>query len=1058
MKRLANYTSVLLLVSSVVLSICIGCSVSGSGQCEGGICVDVELTEPVYIDEPVEVTITIETNADMQGLKASLWFSDPDIAVDGKDEWTVDTEAHTAVQVSTIIRFTQEGYYDVVAGVLDHSGQMITDYVPVHITTLGGTLHPQSERGAETPAPLERLDITPTLSTPVSPLDTPSIAPTPFPTRPVPFDTSLPDVPLKEWIAHCHWPSDVEQIPEEWEGTSVWVAFPEDIFPHSQFLAQNADGTTEWMEVPPDIQFHPLPLNTSIPITIGVYIEGVPKGPSETTHLELAICLADRAVQVEGPSQWSLQTRTKGSLTFQTQLVFREEGIFNIRVGVREPASGQVAWGGYRVRVSADKSSAVPIDPPSGRSTFSPVHATGGTWQKIADQDFEGAFPSAGWSVQDLSNDGYERYWDDDNYRANQGYWAAWPANEGADRIYPSPDNDNYPNNMNTRMIYGPFDLSDAVKADTWFWLWREIEQNYDYLVFEISHDGIAFHELARWSDENKTWMGQDVDYDKYVGDDSVWVAWRFYSDYMITKEGPWVDDITIWKYVAGQVTPQGWFYFYDRDDNQTPARHTRVHIYDADPGGEDDLLDSTTTDANGFWQVGPLDNWDDDDPGPLDLYAVFETDIEDSDTARRRVTNFGSWAYKWQIPTQDNVPDGMVDLGAWAVGDASDWEPAMWVFQDLLRAWEYVRDNTSTDPGSVTARWEKDKTSFLPCTGSCQMPYPPISGIFISHPDRNAPDIVIHELGHQYMYNAMGSWWWPNVDDMLECLSHGIQGQENPLCAWTEGWADFLPLAVNGDQCFDWNNTPCSGLDLETPTWGTAGWDDGDEVEGRVAGSLYDLFDQSNDGSDQTAFGFEPIWAIVHTVPGEQSFLEFWDSWETQGYNQHRAVQALYQNTIDYDSAPVIVNLPDCTALQSLALNNAIDLWLYSSDEESHDWELEWLILHSSDWHCRVTLDSADFVDINPWSGWLGSCDVTIQVSDGIKTDSDSFTINVVPVVGRAYLPLVMRGYGGGSVMAVQDDTPSTLRSFESPLPIPERPTGMPETFRSPLPVPEKP
>lgn len=551
------------------------------------------------------------------------------------------------------------------------------------------------------------------------------------------------------------------------------------------------------------------------------------------------------------------------------------------------------------------------------------------------------------------------------------------------------------------------------------------------------------------------------MDFNEYVGDNSVGVAWRFYSDGSVTKAGPWVDDITIWKYVPGQVTVYGAFYYYDRSGQMTPARYTRVYLYDADPSGGDDLLGSGTTDENGFWQIGPITNWDTDASSALDLYAVFETDVNDSSTTRRRVTNFGGWAYKWQIPTQDNVSSGNVDLGNWVIGMGSDWEPAMWVFQDMRRAWKYIHDNTGTDPGSATARWEKDKTTFLPCTGSCAWPYTPINGIFIDRDGQQSPDVIIHELGHQYMYNASGSWWWPNVGDMLECLSHGIQGQENPLCAWTEGWADFLPLVVNGDQCFDWNNTSCSGLDLETPTWGTAGWNNGDEVEGRVAGALYDLFDERPDGLDQIAFGFAPIWTIVRTAPHEQNFAGFWSSWRAQGYNQHRAVQAIYQNTIDYDTPPTIANLPDRTVLQNFSWNNAIDLWAYSSDPESFDWELDWLITNTSDWRCGVTIDAQDYVDINPLPGWLGSCDVTIRVNDGIKFGYDAFTVRVVPVVGRVFLPLVMRNYGGGGAMAMPGDTTFTSplatpdarpQPFESPLSMPE---AEPETFRSPLPTP---
>ena len=42
-------------------------------------------------------------------------------------------------------------------------------------------------------------------------------------------------------------------------------------------------------------------------------------------------------------------------------------------------------------------------------------------------------------------------------------------------------------------MIYGPFDLSDARVAEVAFWLWRQIEVNYDHVFFGISPDGGTF-------------------------------------------------------------------------------------------------------------------------------------------------------------------------------------------------------------------------------------------------------------------------------------------------------------------------------------------------------------------------------------------------------------------------------------------------------------------------------------------------------------------------------------------------------------------------------------
>jgi len=162
----------------------------------------------------------------------------------------------------------------------------------------------------------------------------------------------------------------------------------------------------------------------------------------------------------------------------------------------------------------------------------------------IKTEDFEGSFPNE-WQVFDFSDDGHERYWDDASCDACGGDWAAWPADGGADAIWPCSPND-YPNNMYTWMIYGPFDLSDASNAGTEFGMWHNIETDYDWAFFGASDDGSNFggwyfdgyNDCTLWSSY----------YADRVGDSSVWVAWAFYSDQIVTYEGPWVDDIVIWK------------------------------------------------------------------------------------------------------------------------------------------------------------------------------------------------------------------------------------------------------------------------------------------------------------------------------------------------------------------------------------------------------------------------------------------------------------------------------------------------------------------------------
>lgn len=671
-----------------------------------------------------------------------------------------------------------------------------------------------------------------------------------------------------------------------------------------------------------------------------------------------------------------------------------------------------------RLPVGAFPSQTPDRDPEkSGSEGVSPLSSSG--WQELKRETFEGAFPNTGWTLIDANpNDGKEYLWDDDDYRRHGGDWAGWPANGGANGYDPAT-NPHYPPNMASWMIYGPFDLSDARAGEVVFWLWRQIEVNYDQAFFGISPDGGTFYGW-QW-DGTADWQEMRFGLDHYLGDASVWVGWLFESDGSIQYEGPWVDDILIRKYVPGQVTVQGSFFYADRHNNSVPARFTKVYLYDQDAGGIDDLLGTTVTDANGFFQFPARTNWDDDDPDPdpnnrrLDLYVVWETDVNDSASARRRVTNFGDWAYEWPSEPRTNVQDGMVDFFNYQVPDSQ--LPAMWIFQDLRRAWEYIRNATGVDPGSVTAKWQNGSDCYPSWPFCSSFFYAGVGGpfIFIADSSRLSGDTVVHEAGHHYMYNTTGWWLWWDVG----CYNHNLFSREDVNCAWSEGWADFLPLVVNEDECDDFGVGPCGADGRAFENLETHGLDDpppppfyrGDMVEGRVAGALYDLFDSTNEGFDSATFGFAPIANLVFQAPHADRFSAFWDSWKRSRWNKHHAVRAIWQNTIDYDTPPRFEPpLPDRTVLQGFGWENAIDLWAYSADEESNDWELEWQIVYVSDGRCGVTIDAGDYVDIYPQAGWLGSCEVTIRVSDSLKTANDTFRVKVVPVQARVFLPLVLK------------------------------------------------
>ncbi len=162
-------------------------------------------------------------------------------------------------------------------------------------------------------------------------------------------------------------------------------------------------------------------------------------------------------------------------------------------------------------------------------------------WRTIMYEGFEYGFPWSGWTLLDLSNDGYERLWNDVVYAPYSGESVGWPAGGGADPLDPP----NYANNMDSWMIYGPFDLSNATDAQVVFFLWRELEPNYDFIEFYVSDNGQDFTQWGQWGG-NADWEQITVGLGDYAGESAVWIAWRFFSDDVVTGRGPLIDEIAI--------------------------------------------------------------------------------------------------------------------------------------------------------------------------------------------------------------------------------------------------------------------------------------------------------------------------------------------------------------------------------------------------------------------------------------------------------------------------------------------------------------------------------
>lgn len=218
-----------------------------------------------------------------------------------------------------------------------------------------------------------------------------------------------------------------------------------------------------------------------------------------------------------------------------------------------------------------------------------------------------------------------------------------------------------------------------------------------------------------------------------------------------------------------------------------------------------------------------------------------------------------------------------------------------------LNRGWYYIYNSTGRDILDAQAQypsglgpcyWNRTKRMYLP-------------GYTFGY-----TDTILHEYAH-YVMHCLYNWFWP-VNDTYTYTPNNVS---DPEVAWVEGWAYFFPLAVQNNTTYEaWQETP---INFEILHWCSSGWDDGENVTGRVTGAFWDIFDSQNDGYDVLSDGFNRIWNTTSYICSIEysGFRFFWLAWnityyphpkqtESELQDWKKTLLALFQNTIDYRGA----------------------------------------------------------------------------------------------------------------------------------------------------------
>jgi hypothetical protein len=128
--------------------------------------------------------------------------------------------------------------------------------------------------------------------------------------------------------------------------------------------------------------------------------------------------------------------------------------------------------------------------------------------------------------------------------------------------ITESPAGD-YQNDLDISATLTPFSLAGYSDAGVSFWAKWDLETNYDYMWLEITTNGSNWTELDEFNGLQNSWVNKSYPLTDYLGQNYVQLRFRFYSDFMVTGDGMFIDDFDV-TVEGGMMTqsislPAGW-------------------------------------------------------------------------------------------------------------------------------------------------------------------------------------------------------------------------------------------------------------------------------------------------------------------------------------------------------------------------------------------------------------------------------------------------------------------------------------------------------------------
>mgnify|MGYP001766878906 CR=1 FL=1 len=162
-----------------------------------------------------------------------------------------------------------------------------------------------------------------------------------------------------------------------------------------------------------------------------------------------------------------------------------------------------------------------------------------------------------------------------DDFESGTGNWTLtgnWGLEEGTSVsgthfLTESPTGNYTTNETSSATWKNPVDLSTYNDANVSFWIKSNIEEDFDYMFFEVSDDnGAYWRRLKTWTGETTDWQKEVISVGLYVGYTNVTFRFLFESDLAIEADGMHIDDFIIEAYNFPNTGP--YIYYPNAPEN----------------------------------------------------------------------------------------------------------------------------------------------------------------------------------------------------------------------------------------------------------------------------------------------------------------------------------------------------------------------------------------------------------------------------------------------------------------------------------------------------------